>query len=141
MKNGADENAVASNVPFTTWKLDWLKAISRDRRINHAAFRLAYFIADHINAASKATYLSDATVGEEMPGFAHRQTVWRARTLLIEAGWLEARRSRRTDAYTYRLIDKQVNAHFDLMIVRRDKRKEQRAKRPARPTPLPEWRR
>jgi hypothetical protein len=118
-----------SNVSFTTWKLDWIKAVHRDRRINHAAFRLAYFIADHINAVTRATYLSDATIADEIPGFAHRQTAWRARRILTKAGWLQARRTGRTDAYTYRLLDKQVSAHFDLMTIRRDKRHEQREKR------------
>jgi len=117
LKDGKDAQS------FTSKKLDWLKCCCFDRRLHAYDFNVAYAIAQHINAKTGTTMLSDETIADETGGSTTRR-VRRSRARLQDAGWLTWRRTR--SANVYRLNYDQIDPMLDLFIAMRDARRENR---------------
>ena|SRR5271156_5141976 len=83
---------------FTGRKLDWLKCVRFDRRVNDHAYRVLAVIGDHLNEKTGRTILSDKTIAFEAGGSGSR-TARRARNLLMETGWLKWHRTRTANIY------------------------------------------
>lgn len=115
-----DEKSIQS---FTSKKLDWMKCCCFDRQLQAHDFAVAFVIAQHINARTGITMLSDETIAMESGGRSER-SIRRSRVRLRDAGWLDWKRTR--SANVYRLNHHKVNQMLDLLIAMRDARKEKR---------------
>jgi len=100
-----------------------------DERLNATAFRIAVYILSCINADTKVAYVTDETIGLLVPGCRSRTTIYKARKLLKETGWISIQVGRSGRATVYRFNDKQVNPIFDVVTGKRDWRDAERQKR------------
>jgi Helix-turn-helix domain len=109
--------------------MDWMTAAAYDRRLKPSDFKVAFVIAQHINAETGKAYPSEALVAD-IVGTSVR-TVERTVTLLHETGWLRIRRKRTYDPKTkswktqnfYWLRYENVQTMFDLIKASRLKRR------------------
>src|SRR4051812_35983095 len=75
---------------FTSWKLDLLNAMARDRMVAAVDFRIAFAIAQHMNARTKLAYVSDATLARSVNR--NRAALTQFRKRMEKLGWLKVRR-------------------------------------------------
>lgn len=82
--------------PFHRNKMIWLNAICKDCGVSATAFRIAYFIADHLNSISGDAWPSHNRIASKL--CITTKTVQRASRELERSGWLKIQhsRSRRT---------------------------------------------
>jgi hypothetical protein len=114
---------------FTSRKLDWLRAICCDPiRVSDKACRLATYIAFRLNQQSGMTWFSDETLADDVPTF-KRTKAWRARSELIDAGYLRVARRNRVEANQYYMVEDKVAPVLHGLAARAGKRKEDRIKR------------
>ena len=116
--NGVDQASIST---FTGTKIDWLKCIAFDRKVQHYDFRVAFVIAQHLNIGTGATMLSDATIAAEL-GCRSVRSVKRARARLRDAGWLTWRTT--STANVYRPDYARMNQVLDAMVLAREARRE-----------------
>lgn len=93
-----DDDEVARIRTFTGRKLDWLKAVSYDKRVKPGVFEVAFCIVQHVNEKTLIAILSDETIIEKT-GIS-RAEVGRHRKSLKDTGWLSWRRTRTANLYT-----------------------------------------
>lgn len=117
--------AEQQNKSFTSHKLNWLDCVANDRRLKHAAFKVAYAIMQHVNSETLVAWLSDDTL-VDVTGISRAQ-VQRHRESLKEAGWLAWERTGNANHYTP-FFD-QMPAGLDDILAKRAKRKELRETR------------
>jgi hypothetical protein len=114
---------------FASWKFDVEQAMMFDERLNATAFRIGVYILSCINADTKAAYVTDLTISLLVPGCRSRTTIYKARKLLMETGWIRIQEGRSGRATVYRFNDKHVNPIFDIVTSKRDWRDTERQKR------------
>lgn len=114
---------------FASWKFDVEKAMMFDARLNATAFRIGVYILGCVNTESKAAYVTDETITLLVPGCRSRTTVYKARKLLKETGWISIQEGRSGRATVYRFNDNNVNPIFDVVTGKRDRRNSERQKR------------
>ena len=114
---------------FASWKFDVQHGMMFDARLNPSAFRIGVYILSCVNAASKTAYVTDETIGLLVPGCRSRTTIYKARKLLRETGWMSIQEGRSGRATVYRINDKNVNAILDVVTSKRDWRDTERQKR------------
>lgn len=100
-----------------------------DERLNATAVRIGVYIVSCLNAETKATFVTDETIGLLVPGCRSRTTIYKARKLFKETGWMSIQIGRSGRATTYRINDKNVNPIFDVVTSKRDWRDAERQKR------------
>lgn len=109
---------------FTGDKLDWMTALSADPRLDARAFEVGFCIAQHINAQSGITILSDDTICDEtnIP----KRWVLRARQSLKHIGWIDWRRTKTANIYW--TLGSQIEAVNDHQKILKEKRIERQSK-------------
>lgn len=117
--------AADQNESFTSRKLNWMAALAADTDIGPAAFEVGFCIVQHCNRNTGLAIMSDEAISDETGQ--SRANVIRARNLLKETEWLEWRRTR--TANIYRPRHEKVNRFLDLIVIRRDARRERQARR------------
>lgn len=110
---------------FTGHKLDWMKCVSFDRRLESYDFKVGFVIAQHVNQHTGTAMLSDETIADEAGNGSVRNTV-RARQRLRDAGWIAWRRTRTANVYELRFDN--VERYLDMITVSRDARRDRRQK-------------
>jgi hypothetical protein len=105
---------------FTGTKLDWLKGVAFDRRLQPYDFKVAFVIAQHLNQRTGSTMLSDEIIADESAGGS--RNVRRSRLRLHEAGWLTWHHTR--TANVYRPDFSQMNDVLDTITLSREARRE-----------------
>jgi hypothetical protein len=112
---------------FTGKKLDWLRCVSFDRRLQKYPydFKVAFQIAQHVNEKRGTAFVSDAVIADKAGGGTPRN-VAKARKRLSEFGWITWRRTRTANVYT--LDFAKVNDTLDTMTIWSDERRERRQK-------------
>ena len=122
--NPTPSNSIQS---FTSQKLDWLKCCCFDRRLQPYDFRVSYAIAQHINAETGSTMLSDQTIADETGGRTTR-CVRRSRVRLRDAGWLTWKRTSSANVYRMKFDRFEEVRDFarELRELRRESRERQR---------------
>jgi hypothetical protein len=118
--NGVDQASIST---FTGTKIDWLKCIAFDRKVQPYDFRVAFVIAQHLNIRTGTTMLSDETIAAESGGVSTRH-VRRARDRLRKAGWLTWHNT--STANVYRPDYARMNHVLDAMILAAEARREKR---------------
>ena len=73
--------------------------------------------------------VTDETIGLLVPGCRSRTTIYKARKLFRETGWMIIQVGRPGRATTYRILDKNVNPVFDVITGKRDWRDAERQKK------------
>ena len=114
---------------FASWKFDVEKAMMFDERLNATAFRIGVYILSLVNADTTVAYVTDETISLLVPGCRSRTTIYKARKLFRETGWMSIQEGRPGRGTTYRINDKNVNAIFDVVAAKRDWRDAERQKR------------
>jgi hypothetical protein len=120
--NGVDQSTLST---FTGTKLDWLKCICFDRRLKPLDKVVALVIAQHLNAMTSTTMLSDRTIADETASSA--RSVLRSRNRLRRIGWLTWERTETANIYTQSF--RNMNDMQDAMLVARETRREARRNR------------
>jgi hypothetical protein len=117
------QHTEANLASFTGRKLDWLKCLAFDRRLQPQPFdfKVAFVIAQHVNQRTGSAMLSDDTIAYEAGGGSERNAL-RARKRLRDAGWLTWHRTR--TANVYRLSFDKVERTLDMMTAAREARRE-----------------
>jgi hypothetical protein len=110
---------------FTSWKLDLLQCLAADPRIRRMVFEFAFCILQHMNSKTLQAFVSDETVRDKT-GICERDA-YRARQVLKATGWLDWRRTRTANIYTF--SDKNVNTTFDLLELKKEARQDRREKK------------
>ena len=100
-----------------------------DEQLNAKAFRIGAYILSCVKAETMAAYVTDETIGLLVPGCRSRTTIYKARKLLRETGWMSIQEGRSGRATTYRILDKNVNPVFDDVTGKRDWRDAERQKK------------
>jgi hypothetical protein len=120
-----DGEQAGHNKTATSRKLDWLDALNADPAVRPFAFKVGFAIAKHVNARTGEAMVSDETISD-ITSISMRH-VRAGRELLKARRWISWKRTR--TANVYRLLSTNVNNALDLLILRRDARRERRAKR------------
>lgn len=110
---------------FTADKLEWMRALCADPRIDARAFQIGFCIAQHVNRESRTAILSDETIRD----LTNMPTRWvrRARNRLRETKWVAWKRTRTANVY-WTLSDN-LSQVSDLLLTRREARQEMRETR------------
>lgn len=114
---------------FASWKFDVEKAMMLDERLNATAFRIGVYILSLVNADTMVAFVTDETISLLVPGCRSRTTIYKARKLLKETGWMNIQEGRSGRATVYRILDKNVNSVLDVVADKRDWRDTERQKR------------
>jgi hypothetical protein len=121
-RNGVDQSTLST---FTGTKLDWLKCICFDRRLKPLDKVVALVIAQHLNAMTATTMLSDRTIADETA--TSPRSVQRSRNRLRRIGWLTWERTETANIYTQSF--RNMNDMRDAMLQARETRQEARRNR------------
>jgi len=114
---------------FASWKFDVQKAMMWDERLNATAFRIGAYILSCVNGETMAAYVTDETISLLVPGCRSRTTIYTARKVFRETGWMDIQEGRSGRATVYRFNDKNVNAILDVVASKRDWRDVERQKK------------
>ena len=114
---------------FASWKFDVQQAMCFDERLNATTFRIAVYILNLVSADTMVAYVTDETISLLVPGCRSRTTIYKARKLLREIGWISIQECRSGRATVYRILDKNVNPILDVVTDKRDWRDAERQKK------------